>query len=266
MDFEHLQTVCLPIGFSGTANQPLAYALTAHPNVVMGNEFRSLKNWWNNGTPLAVDEFLSEILTMNDKMGTNEITYKRKKARYYLVADQWQGRYERLAVIGDCSPRSNTEILITKKCKALEIFADNIQVPIKFIFLVRNPYDMISSSTITSYWQKTRTEILNIMIDKFIKGCEQKARLLAKISQMPVASVLVWYLEDHIANPQKKLAELCDFLNIESSESYLDACAKIFYKKPSKSRYLINWPEEYKARVAATIEQYDFLSDYSWDS
>ncbi len=266
MDFEHLQTVCLPIGFSGTANQPLAYALTAHPNVVMGNEFGSLKNWWNNGTPLAVDKFLSEILAMNDKMDTNEITYKRKKARYYLVADQWQGRYEHLTVIGDCSPQTNTEILITRKCEALEIFSDNIRVPIKFIFLVRNPYDMISSITISSYWKKTRTEILSIMIDKFIKDCEQKAHLLVRISQMSASSVLLWYLEDHIANPQQKLAELCDFLNIESTESYLDACAKIFYKKPSKSCYLINWPEEYKARVAATIEQYDFLSNYSWDS
>ena len=266
MDFEDLQTVCLPTGFSGTANQPLAYALTAHPNVVMGNEFGLLKNWWNNGTPLAIDEFLSEVLAMNDKMDTDAITYKRRKARYYLVANQWQGRYERLTVIGDCSPKTNTEILIKKKCEALEIFSDNIRVPIKFIFLVRNPYDMISSSTITSYWQKTRTEILNIMIDKFIKGCEQKAYLLAKISRMPASSVLVWYLEDHIANPQQKLAELCDFLNIGSTASYLDACAKIFYKKPSKSRYLINWPEEYKARIAATIEKYDFLSDYSWDS
>ena len=265
MNFEHLQTVCLPIGFSGTSNQALAYALTAHPNMVMGNQLYLLENWWNKGNPLAIDSFLSGILEMNHKMNTNEIRYTRQN-RYYSVDGQWQGRFDRLTVIGDCSPTINTDVLMERGCSALKVFADTIKVPLKFIFLVRNPYDIISCKTISSYQEKARTEILDSMIDEFIKNCKAARHLLAGISRIPDQRVFIWCMEDHIANPQQKLAELCEFLNVESTESYLNACAKIFYKNPNKSRYLIDWPEEYKMRVATAIEQYDFLSGYSWDS
>ena len=264
MNFGHLQTVCLPIGFSDTANQPLAYALTAHPNMVMGNQLNLLENWWNNGKPLAIDSFLSGVLEMNHKMNKGEIRYVGGN-KYYFIDGQWQGRFDRLTVIGDCSPTTNTTVL-KEHCRDLKISTDNIKVSLKFIFLVRNPYDMLSHGAISSFQERTRTEILNIMIDKFIKACRVRKHLLAEISQMSDQPVFIWRMEDHIANPQQKLAELCEFLNVEGTESYLNACAKIFHKNPSKSRYLIDWPEEYKIRVATAIGQYNFLSGYSWDS
>ena len=214
---------------------------------------------------MTTDAFLSEILEMDRKMNLDEITQKERK-RYYRIFDQWQGRFERLAIIGDCSPDSNTEVLAKKHCEPLSAFSEKIQLPLKFIFLVRNPYDIISSQVISSYSSKKPKEKFDMIVPKFIESCELREKFLARITSMPEYSVFIWHLEDHIANPQRKLAELCSFLNIESTESYLDACAKIFYKKPKQSRHLINWPEKHKASVSATIKQYNFFSHYRWTS
>ena len=265
MSLSHLQKICLPIGFSHTANQPLAYALTAHPNVVMGNNLHLLKDWWNNGASLTVDTFLLQILEMNSKMHENEMVYT-KKNKYYDIAGQWQGRFDNLTVIGDCSPDTNTRTLAKNNCEALENLLDDTKLVLKLVFLVRNPYDLISSNTISAYYKKERIEILDIMIDKFIKNCKLGASLLAKIENLTKQQAFVWHLEEHIANPQQMLKKLCDFLNIDTSESYLDACAKIFYNKLSKSRHLVDWPENRKAQIATAIEQYDFLCGYNWNS
>ena len=265
MHFEHLQAVCLPIGFADTAGQVLACALTAHPNMVIGNHCDSVKNWWNRGELLTTDAFLSGILEMDRKMHLDEMTQKERK-RYYRISDQWQGRFERLTIIGDCSPDSNTGVLAKKHCEPLLAFSEKIQLPLKFIFLVRNPYDMISEKVIASYSKNTPKEKFDMIVPNFIESCALRENFLARITSMPEYSVFIWHLEDHIANPQRKLAELCSFLNIESTESYLDACSKIFYKKPKQSRYLINWPEKHKALVAAAIKQYNFFPRYCWTS
>ena len=265
MNLEHLQSVCLPIGFPRTASQALAYSLTAHPNVVMTNMHNSVKQWWNDGTPLSIDTFFPGILEMNRKMFANEIKYDRE-IRHYAIPDQWQGRFERLTVIGDCSPDSSMKTLVKINCKSLKVFTNNIQLPLKFIFLVRNPYDIISSEVIASYWPMPHQEKFGLVMDRFFKNCERMEILLAQVGKMSDQPIFVWHMEDHIENPQQKLAELCEFISIESSESYLDACAKIFYKKTSKSRHFIEWPERYKRLVAETVRKYEFFSRYSWDS
>ena len=265
MNLEHLQSICLPIGFMKTASQPLAYTLTAHPNVVMSNMDNSVRGWWNGGEPLSIDTFFSGVLEMNRKMFANEIKYDRK-IRHYPIPNQWQGRFEQLSVIGDCSPYISTRILSKRHCEPLEAFSDNVKLPLKFIFLVRNPYDIISSAVINSYWRKTQQEKFDVVIYDFLDSCKQVERLLPRVEMLPDQHALSWYLEDYIENPKQKLTELCEFLNIESSESYLDACAKIFYKKVSKSRHLIKWSEKHKALITKTIPKYEFFSRYSWDS
>ena len=69
-----------------------------------------------------------------------------------------------------------------------------------------------------------------------------------------------------MSNPKKILTDLCDFLGVEAEESYLNTCTQIFVNNnPQKNYREIDWPEKNKAQVATAIEQYKFLSGYSWD-
>ena len=266
VSIRHLETVCLPIGMPRCAAQVIFCALTAHPNIVMCMRADALLVWLNNvnayGEFYATKNFFFRILRKNKEIQADKKKSKRG-ANLYFIPNQWQGRFKHLSVIGDCSQHGNMEVLIEGKHQMLKVFEKNIKVPLKFIFFVRNPYDIISSQVIRSYSREEQKEILKEFVNRFIELCTMGEKLLDKVSP---DQVFLWRLEDHIADPQQKLSELCSFLNVESTRGYLDDCAKIFYKKPSRSRYLIDWHDDYKAQVAAAIEQYDFLSGYSWDS
>ena len=266
ISIKHLETVCLPIGMPRCANQVLACALTAHPNIIMCIQTRALLSWLNNtktyGEFYATKKLLFDMLRQNKEIQPDKKDHKRRY-NFHLIPNQWQGRVRQLSVIGDCSPRDNMEVLAEQKYQMLKVFRKNIKVPLKFIFFVRNPYDIVSSQVIRSYSREEKKEIMKSCFNRFIKYCKLGKKLIDKSSP---DQVFLWRLEDHIADPQQKLSELCSFLNIESTQAYLDDCAKIFYKKPSRSRYFIDWHDDYKAQVAAAIEQYDFFSGYSWDS
>ena len=272
--FKHLETICLPVGFTDSANQALAWALTAHPNMVMSNQLNLMESWWSNlsiyNESLAWKLLLSDIRNLDYKMNSNQMTYTKKKHKMYSVAGQYQGQSKKLTVIGDSSLEVNMKVLLKKaykgkegECMGLATLQDSTEIPLKIILIVRNPYDWVSSKTIRSYWKKEQKEIMATMVNRFIQTCERCQILLDHLSE---DQVYICHFEEHIADPRSKLSELCRFLGVETTESYLDACAGIFFKGLNYNRNKIDWPDQHKERVAAAIEQYSFLSGYTWDS
>ena len=272
--FRRLEAICLPIGFPNCANKTLAGILTAHPYVVMSNQLDLLESWWHNlsaySESLARKMLLSDIHRLDREISLDNAANGENTTKFYSIPNQWQGRSQQIMIIGDHSPATNTKVLMKKaymgqeaKCMGLNTFLRCAKVPVKFIFSVRNPYDLISANTIHSTWKKEQQEILNIMINRFIVCCERGKTLLDNI---PEEQVYIWSLEKHISNPRKTISGLCKFLGVETPRFYLEACAKIFSKKPNKKRRKIDWSEAQKAKVANAINQYDFLCGYNWES
>ena len=272
--FKPLETLCLPTGFTNSASQVLVGALTAHPNIAMSNQVDLMESWWHNlhtyGESIAWKMLLLDIRALEKKMDSDQIANVKRKHRIYYIPEQYQGRSEKLTVIGDCSLEVNMKILMKKvyrgkegECMGLATLQGSTEIPLKIILIVRNPYDWIGSKTVRSYWKKEQKEIMAIMVNRFIKTCERCKILLDHLSE---DQVYIWHFEGHIADPRRKLSELCRFLGVETIESYLDACAGIFSENLNYNRNKIDWPEQHKERVSAAIEQYSFLSGYTWDS
>ena len=80
------------------------------------------------------------------------------------------------------------------------------------------------------------------------------------------ARVLTLHSEDIIANPKVPLKKLCEFLEVTCSEDYINDCSSIIYKKPSKTRTTIVWPDVYKRKVEQAIKEIPFLRRYSFES
>jgi hypothetical protein len=55
-------------------------------------------------------------------------------------------------------------------------------------------------------------------------------------------------------------------LGVETTQEYLEDCAKIVYKSPNKSRHSIAWNPEQIEQVQTKINQYSFLSGYTYDN
>lgn len=78
--------------------------------------------------------------------------------------------------------------------------------------------------------------------------------------------VITLHIEDVIANPNKPLKSLCEFLQVTCAKDYLDDCASIIYKHPSKTRNTMVWSDSNKKKVEIAINEAPFLRRYTFDS
>ena len=190
--------------------------------------------------------------------------------RYVYVPNQWQNYCKSLKVAGIKKSLYTTEQLSEEN--VLEQFKKRLKkqkISLKFIFTVRNPYDIIITNMMNWAGKKDITDknYLQKMIENHIQEFSRiSADNLALLDQINAQDVFMNRHEAMIAFPSEQLAELCHFLGIEATEDYLNDCAAVVHEKPRKSRYELDWTEEQKEKVAEIIEQYDFLSHYSWSS
>ena len=72
--------------------------------------------------------------------------------------------------------------------------------------------------------------------------------------------------EDIINNPQLALESTCRFLNVEIIPGYVDDCVKVVYQSPSQTRRKVEWSYELIELVQRKLNNYDFLTGYSFDN
>ena len=253
----NVRNVVFTIGFNRSGSSFISDMLTAHPNIVISDE-----------ASVISDYFKQEIVTRESFL-CRIIKVDKERVRKNYVANQYQGRYDnRIEIIGDKNSSLNTRFL-SEEDSNLEKIQEMIGLPILFIFNVRNPYDMASSSLTTvpefrlAAWHESARQYMEKSVSYIEEWSERNKRLM---EQIPAHHVFISRHETFVANPKEQLMKICDFLSVDKPEDYLSACASVTHKVPNKSRDRIDWPEAYKAQVAAAIEEYDFLSGYSWDS
>ncbi len=206
-------------------------------------------------------------------------TYSEQE-RYIYVPNQWQARYEAPEVIGVKNSLLLAESLLTEE--RLQKLQKNLEKAgirrLRFIFTVRNPYDMIATNVL--YWAGNKRvrmvtkDDVSKMLDYHIKVsfpamCERGERLfkLMKPESIPdqATDILINKHEDLVASPSKQLSELCKFLKLPASPDYLDDCASVVDKYPNQSRHELHWFTLQKEEVAKLIDKYHFFSGYSWN-
>ena len=295
----------LTIGFSRSGSSLLGYLLTAHPNMIVADE-PSITTYFVK-LSAALREINKEIRPRTDNLyeanltemfdyilGVDHIRWKqasvfeKKKRRwnraaktrihrYVYMPTQYQGRFKRLKVIGVKYSEINSRILsedgilenLKKKLEERDIL-------LKFIFTVRNPYDIFASGANARRGK---------MQQHFTKMCEDNVRIL---KQVHTRDVFISRHEDMVKDPSSQLTKLCDFLQVPISQGYLEACALWFSKKMGikvpisqgyleacsrlvakelhRSRYKHDWTKKEKKKIASSIEKYDFFSGYDWES
>ena len=174
----------------------------------------------------------------------------------YQVPNQWQGKFRKLKVIGDKFSTTTTAIL-QQKPYLLNLLSNQLGTQIKFIHVTRNPYDVIKTFT-------TREGInLKTAIELYALACQAIAEVISKIES---DNIFELKHEAFLENPQNYLTDVCEFLEVETTSSYLDDCSSIVYKSPHKSRYEINWDSQSIDLVSKMIDNFSFLQSYSFES
>jgi len=275
----------LTIGFNRAGSSLVGYLLNAHPNIVVAHEPKARKSLYLledirmllYGILLGDNDIYKKVMRRR-KLETDGINpasqeprmrVKLGATRYPHIPNQWQYHCKRLEVAG--IKASYMTSLIFSRGNILEKFTDIIKkqkMSLKFIFTVRNPYDIITTATIERikkhmmHTEENKKILLDVIKLSEIRAAYNKELL----SRIKAQNVFISRHEDTVADPKDQLTKLCHFLKVEVNEDYLNDCMSVVWKTARQSRHEIDWSEEHKKRVAKLIEDHDFFSGYSWSS
>lgn len=181
----------------------------------------------------------------------------------YDVPNQWQGKVNNyLKVIGD-KKGDGSVLQFSENPQIFKTLYQKIEKPIKFIHVIRNPYDNISTICNKSLYPIHVINNLEASIDYYFELCQLVEIILTK--EIHSDDVFEVNHELLVKNPKNTLEKICHFLEVEPIPSYLQDCASIVFPSVKKTRYSISWPEELIERVRVKVEEIPFLRGYSYN-
>ena len=245
--FDNVKTCVLFIGYPRSGHSLVGFLLDAHPNMIVASQISAFR-YFRHGFSTRQTFFV--LLENSRKVAT---IGREWRPHSYDVPNQWQGRFEKLQVIGDSTGltrvRRNPGLLksVQEKLKGVEL---------KLIHVIRNPYDNISTMKRIS-----RQSLLNT-IERYFSMCEIVEQLKRQVAPGAVYDLKH---ETLITHPKSTLKELCGFVGLSASENYCDDCASIIFKSPHKTRAGVDWNQELIDAVRQQMGKFSFLGGYSYD-
>jgi hypothetical protein len=250
-----LATFCIFIGHTKSGGSLIGSLLDAHPNTMLADE-EDVLNYVSYGFTL---DQICHILIKGSRREAKKgrITARRLKAYSLQVPGQWQGRYNKLQVIGASKAGPSTHRLGARPDLLDHLRRTVTKADVRIIHIIRNPYDPISLMMMRSGRGQKNA------IEHYFAYCKTLASIRA---QTKSDDLLPIRYEDLISEPRKTLTTICEFLNLPATDEYLTACIRILSPQPQRSRHEVKWSAENLALVQQQIEQFDFLDGYAYDS
>lgn len=255
--FREVRTYCMFIGYPRSGHTIIGALLDAHPDMIICTGGRALELIRRGYTAPQLYAFLarrSEALAR---------TNHQRGGYHYVVPNQWQGRARRLLVIGD--KFGGEGLQLGNEPALFERLRKTVAVDIRFIHVVRNPFDAITSTKIKKTERRTtpekRLKHLQGKAERFFVKAEQAQRSIEVVGRDRVFEMRH---EDFIAEPRIHLARLCSFLGIDATDDYLDDCAGIVFPRARPSRHRLDWPPELIGYVDERISKFECFRGYSF--
>jgi hypothetical protein len=247
---ERVQTYCTFIGYPYSGHSLVGSLLDAHPNMIVAQELNALR-YIHAGFN---QKQLFYLLLENSRTFTED--GRTWNGYQYTVPNQWQGRYRDLRVIGDKKGGGSSREFHANP-ELLDMLAAAVPIRRKFIHVIRNPFDNISTIS------KRMTPDLRMAVALYFRMAQSVADVSRRLSKDDVFDLKH---EELILRPKQLLSDLCRFLGEEASPDYLDDCASIVREAPHKSRLTVEWTPEQKQKVQRHIDNFSFLAGYSFES
>jgi hypothetical protein len=246
-----VQSFCFFIGYPRSGHSLVGHLLDAHPDVVIAHELdvvRLLRWHFSDAQILAL------ILRRTRE---SAVGGSRSGGGYgYAVRGQWQGRFERVRVIGD-KKGSGTVRRLGERPELLDRLRALCPGQLRAIHVVRNPYDNIASIA-----RGNKVE-LDRAVHAYFSLAQSCMRLLTNLAPAEHTTI---YHEEFRNNPHSQLRHLCEFLGVEARDDYLDACGEIVEPAPHRTSLLIEWRptviDEVRRRTAAIPFLRPYLDDH----
>lgn len=289
-DMRQLETFVFFIGYPRSGHSIVASCLDAHPDAVIAHEYNLFAKLLQpegqqqlfNRSTLFTSLYQNSLKQSQAGWRSDLQKFSRKGYSLRLnSSESWQGKFRRLKVIGDKSGGMTTHVYRDVPKAFLKVYNTlerTVQIPIKVLHIVRNPYDIIATKllyrlSIEKSKTKANYSAANPLKDvqatmQAAKALESEAKAVYELTAKKklFKDILEIHNADFILKTEETMKQLCEFLNLECSPSFLQLCASVVYSKPSRSRVAVEWSGPARKFIDQMIAQYPFFNRYSINS
>lgn len=234
------------MGYPRSGHTLVAAILNANPNVICSNQ----QNVYSLMENMDKQQLLNVVYNASD------IGYFKDTTRIVSVPKQ------EITVIGDKTGHRTVEILKGKPFRLGQL-KEIINVPFKWIHVVRNPYDNLATWGLLNYQNKMKNgqkTTPRIELDSVIKKYSLLNETISKLRKSE--DVLTVNHEYVITRMHNTLEEMANFLGISFDPQWRDNVRATVWKRPRITRNKLAWTAIQKQTVAKIIERYPWLNGY----
>lgn len=238
------------LGYPRSGHTIVAAILNANPNMYCSNQLHILGDFekYNSNNDLF-DYIKNYSVNPGTWKPTTQIPHAPK---------------QEITVIGDKTGHRSA-LTIGEKPEVVGEFREFTGLPIRWIHVVRNPFDNLSTWGKLEYEVKQRKGIkttqekeLNIVIEEY----DKLNYTIEKLKKSE--NILTIYHEYVTTRMHNTLEEMCDFLEISFHPEWRDNVRNSVWKKPRITRRQIPWASYQRKTVNAIIARYPWLNGYNY--
>lgn len=277
-DIDGVKLFVVFIGYPRSGHSFIGSVIDGHPEAIMAHEYRLFSKCsefdpqstlFQRKADIFNNLYKSSVFSAYGGWRSNNTTSKG----YNLHITEWHGSFTTLNVIGDKSGGITSRYFYnnyTTMETCYHQLLTTIQIPVLFVHVVRNPFDMIATGLVR---RETGAEDMRRMLsngqkieipleyyDKIITEIFQFADAVTRVKQF--ANVLEIVQEEYVRNPSYYVKLICASLHLSCTKEYIDTCVKKAYKEVTRSRDLLVWPSDIKKRIEDEAKKYPFFSTY----
>jgi Sulfotransferase family len=249
--YPDVQAFCLFVGPPRCGTSLVGALLDAHPDVAIAHELDVLKVATKGASRRELLDTVVENAHAAAARGRREGGYS------YPVEGQWQGRVRSLRVAGGKSSRKTT-LRLDRNPDGLAVLERTVRAPARLVHLARNPYDTVARLALVSGQEDPR-QAMRSGVETYTALTEATAKVLERHR----GQAFTLRQESLVERPAEELAALCAFLGVDADDSYLEACARLVFPSPHRTRDRVEWSPEDLAAVESLIAGQPFLRGYS---
>lgn len=246
-EFRGVQSHLMFIGYQRSGHSLVGALLDAHPDAIVAHELNVIEMLQRGLTRTQI--FFMELLNSREFGRIGRIWGEYR----YWVPHQYQGRYEKLRVIGD-KKGGMTSIALAQHPDLVARVRAELGPSVRFLHVIRDPMDNIATILL-----RRKLQTLRDAIDLYFSLCDA---VQSAIAQFHPGEYLEVYNDDLIANPQCELKRICKWLDLSTPDDYLDACASIVVPSKSLTRHKVRWSNSDLQEVRRRAERYYYLKRY----
>ena len=292
------------IGYGRSGSSIVSTFIDAHPHAIVSYQYGIFVDKEKEILKDKTDLFNQLYRKSQNDIKSGERSNTKKNYTLH-VQSLWQGEYDRyISLIGDKNAGKTVDVYVNSPSTFLnryKMLQETVGVPIKVVYVVRNPFDIISTTALYSNGKKLSTSKLDsanrVMVSHYKSVMKrlhddgnmkdfQDARLEAEDLTNIISRVVertkaiediidligtdnVWQVHntDLVDDPKKTLREMCSFFGLDCSTDYIDTCAGQVFKSVSRTRDLLVWPQKERQMVMdGIVRRFSFFSRYTFES